>query len=263
MAVTVVRKRSPRAPVISLREAVDRVAKVYEKEGRHAATADIVAQHLGYKSADNGAAKQLIATLGYYGLLERPSEGMLAVSKSFEEYTFAPSNHLRANIIQNWLTTPGVFAELREKFPDRLPSEASLKYELIQRGFKPAAADECLAAFLESVQYVEHTKGTASELNATTAADRQAVTATTEASSEAIDDQSAINALPQAHDLGKPATHTSTPMDSSEEQGSDRIPVRLAGGRRAWLVIPSPFYTADKRRLVSQIELLLTDDDDE
>ena len=44
--------------------------------------------------------------------------------------------------------------------------------------------------------------------------------------------------------------------------GYDRIPVRLNGGRRAWLEIPTPFYLADKKRLNAQIELLLTEDEE-
>jgi hypothetical protein len=45
--------------------------------------------------------------------------------------------------------------------------------------------------------------------------------------------------------------------------GTDRIPVRLGGGRRAWLEIPVPFYEADKKRLKSQIDLLLTEDEED
>ena len=45
--------------------------------------------------------------------------------------------------------------------------------------------------------------------------------------------------------------------------GFDRIPVRLAGGRRAWLEIPTPFYAADKLRLKAQIDLLLTEEEEE
>ena len=48
-------------------------------------------------------------------------------------------------------------------------------------------------------------------------------------------------------------------MDDGE---LDRIPVRLPGGRRAWLSIPTPFYAADKERLKAQIDLLLTEEDE-
>ena len=50
------------------------------------------------------------------------------------------------------------------------------------------------------------------------------------------------------------------PLDCSDE--IDQIPVRLSGGRRAWLVVPIPFYTADKSRLKAQIDLLLAEDEE-
>lgn len=255
MAITV-RKRSPRAPSMSLMEAVDRASKVYEKDGLHPASADIVAQHLGYKSADNGTAKKAIASLGYYGLVERPSDGMLAVTKSVQEYKFAPSEELRTQILRKWLLTPGVFAELLEKFQDRLPSDASLKYELIQKGFSPDAADECLTAFLESVAYVQSQSSNFDVETPKAAGD------TTNASIEAVDDERGGDSTTRHSESGTRPTATATTRDMAEDEDSDRIPVRLAGGRRAWLVIPSPFYVADKRRLISQIDLLLADDDE-
>ncbi|HQT32893.1 MAG: hypothetical protein ACYC39_13025 [Thiobacillus sp.] len=261
MAITVVRKRSPRAPLISLKEAVDRADKVYEKEGRHAATADIVAEHLGYKSADNGAAKQTIATLGYYGLLERPAEGMLAVTKSLEEYKFEPSEKVRTEILRKWLVTPGVFGELLEKFPGRLPSDASLKQELIRKGFKQAVADEYLAAFLESVKFVSQAEGAVPALKSTEPEDHKTAPVMVGSSVDAVADQNMSETTTRRSGPGLRTTPIGT-RDTLVDEDSDRIPVRLAGGRRAWLVIPSPFYEADKRRLISQIELLLTNDDE-
>lgn len=263
MAIEIVRKRSPRAPIISLKEAVDRISKVYEMEGRHPAAADIVAQHLGYKSADNGAAKQLLASLGYYGLTERPAEGMLAVAKSVEEFKYAPDEEHRAGILRKWLATPGVFSDLLQKFHGRLPSAASLKFELINKGFNPVTADECLKAFMESVDYVEKaTPRTAAESSATDSppgkpADEAATKPSTDAGSE--QNQAAATGA-----LGTPASGTTAPTaEPVGDQDSDRIPVRLPGGRKAWLVIPSPFYAADKQRLIAQIELLLTKEDEE
>jgi hypothetical protein len=242
--------------LLPLKEAVERASKVYEKESLHPASADIVAQHIGYKSADNGAAKRVLAALGYYGLLERPSDGMLAVNKSIQEYKFAPSEDLRNQILRKWLMTPGVFAELLEKFPDRLPSDASLKYELIQKGFTPDTADECLTSFLESVQYVQ-------SLSPNFAAEpSKAGAEPTDASIEATDDQRGADSTASRSEYGTRPAATASTRDVVEDEDSDRIPVRLAGGRRAWLVIPSPFYAADKRRLISQIDLLLTDDDE-
>lgn len=259
MKTSTPRTRSPRAPLISLKEAVDRIEKIYAIEGRHPASADIVAQHLGYKSSENGAAKRILAGLGYFGLLERHSVGMLGVTKSFEEFKFAPSNKLRAEILQKWLTTPGIFGELREKFQGKLPSDASLKFELIQRGFKPAAAEECLSAFVESVQYVTQVQPETPDVE-----ENVEETLNTEKDTDAeesIKSGSELLVTKSQSNEHKARTNTLA-QDIDENEISDRIPVRLAGGRRAWLVIPSPFFTADKRRLISQIELLLTNDEE-
>lgn len=254
MAVTIVRKRSPRAPATSLQEAMDRVSKIYEKDGLHPANVNIVAQHLGYKSADNGAAKQALATLRYYGLVERISDGVLAVSKNFEEFKYAPSEIRRAEILQKWLESPPVFAELLNKFQSRLPSEASIKYELIQKGFSPAAADECLTAFIGSVQYVEQfSESLKQDLNGSEVGSGAA-------ENEAVDvvvvEQVVVSATAKQAEPLLPA------KEIIGEGCSDRIPVRLGGGRRAWIEIPTPFYAADKQRLISQIQLLLADDEE-
>ena len=59
-------------------------------------------------------------------------------------------------------------------------------------------------------------------------------------------------------------SRTQPKMDDrvSESSDHDRIPVRLSGGRRAWLLIPNEFREADKARLKAQIDLLLTEDDE-
>lgn len=39
------------------------------------------------------------------------------------------------------------------------------------------------------------------------------------------------------------------------------IPIRLPGGRKARLIIPTPFYETDKRHLIKQIEIIVTDEE--
>lgn len=248
--------------MVSLKVCVERIGKIYDQEGRHPATPDIVCRHLGYKDAGNGAAKQALAALGYFGLLERSQGGRLAVSKSYEEFKFAPNEELKARILKQWLRTPTVFAELLEKFPERLPSEASLKFELIQMEFSSATADECLAAFLDSLQFANVTsdnlvpEGSSDKLSEANINEQNASQATVSVIADAgrAAQKQTQNAIDRTIERGQQAV---------EEENSDRIPVRLANGRKAWLVIPAPFYEADKRRLISQIELLLADDEQE
>ena len=235
----VARKKSPRAPSIPLDEALERALAIYDKERRHAAPTDVIAQNIGYKSANNGAALSAIASLRSFGLLEKAQDGKLAVSKDVESYKFAPTDDLKSQLRIKWLRSPGIFNQMLDQYAEALPSDANLRFDLIQRGFSPGTAESTLAVFKKSVEFAHYFESKPKALHVE--------------ESVAPDDE-LDNLSPPAPDRSRAPVH--------EPEGSDRIPVRLAGGRRAWLEIPTPFYEADKGRLIAQIGLLLTEDEE-
>jgi len=254
------RKKSPRAPSIALDEALDRALKAYDKERLHPAPTQVVAQNIGYKSANNGAALSTLAALRYYGLLDRPKEGLLAVAKEVESFRFAPNEELRNSLLVKFLRQPSLFSDLLEKYESGLPSDANLKYELIQRGFAPAGAECVLAAFKRSVEFAGFYERK-SDSPALAEAASEANLAFEEQKESAP--QVLGNSYPSqqlANEL-QPAI-AARPGLTGNDLDHDRIPVRLPGGRRAWLLIPSPFYSSDKARLKAQIDLLLTEDEE-
>lgn len=241
------RKKSPRAPSMALDEALERTMKVYEEERLHAAPTDVVAQHMGYKGANNGAALSALASIRYYGLVDRPGDGLLAVNKDVESYRHAPNDELRRSFLKRFLTAPPIFAELLDKYGGGLPSDGNLKYELIQRGFTPGSAAALVVILKRSVEFAGVHD---SESNSV---DTSAGTLNTLAEEPAF---SSVT-RPALISLIEPRG----PITSSVEEDYDRIPVRLPGSRRAWLLIPRIFFEADKQRLKAQIDLLLTEDD--
>jgi hypothetical protein len=238
----VARRKSPRAPSIPLDEAIERVSGIYDKERRHPAPTEVIAQDLGYKSANNGSALSMLASLRSFGLLEKAQEGKLAVSKDVETYRFAPTEELKSELRIKWLRNSQVFSELLDRCAGGLPSDASLRFDLIQRGFSPASAESTLAVFKQSVEFAKYFE----QQKPAPAVDR----------SVPLELEGRIP-LPESNSRAaeSPRVRDSDPMDV------DRIPVRLTGGRRAWLEIPVPFYEADKERLIAQIKLILTEDD--
>lgn len=239
----VIRKKSPRAPSMPLDEALDRAIKAYDRDRLHPAPSEVFAQNIGYKSANSGAAISAIASLRYFGLVERPSDGMLAITKSVESYKFAPDESMRQARLLEFVRQPALYDELLTKYDLGLPSDANLRYELIQRGFAPAAAESALLSFKRSVDFVGYFDRS----------DRAPVLAT-EVQSKQSDLQELTTAVPTAVFANR-----DTP---ALLEGEDRIPIRLPGGRRAWLVIPTPFYEADKDRIKAHIDLLLTQEDE-
>ena len=246
------RKKSPRAPTMALDEAIDRALKAYDQERLHPAPTNVVAQNIGYKGISSGSALAALASLRYYGLLERPGEGLLAVSKDVEAYKYSPSADLKRSFLFNFLRKPALFAELLDKFAAGLPSDANLKYELIQRGFIPATAASVVVVLRRSVDFAGYFNKVDDELVPDlpfTPEDRERVTPVV-----------SMNPMPLERVGG--SLDQTAPIATTEESLDDRIPVRLSGGRRAWLTIPTPFFAADKLRLKAQIDLLLTAEDE-
>lgn len=248
--VEALRKKSPRAPSMSLDEALARVMKVYDRERLHPAPTEVVAQHLGYKNANSGSAMSALASLRYFGLLDRPKEGLLSVARQVESYKFAPDEKLKRSLLLSFLKKPPLYNDLLEKYESGLPSDPNLKFELIQRGFVPQAAEPALAVFKASVAFADYFGGEFGN-----AVEEDAEVDSQDSFLAAIDSSS-------AEDKGAIASSSASRHEELDDPQVDRIPVRLPGGRRAWLLIPTPFYEADKARLKAQIDLLLTSEED-
>lgn len=239
------RRKSPRAPSIPLDEAIERVLRVYEKEKRHPTPTEVVAQDIGYKSANNGAALAVLASLRYYGLLERPEDGKLSVAKDVENYQYSPDDKVKRDLLLKWFRMPPVFADLLDRYPGGLPSDANLRFDLINRGFSPSAADSVISVFRRSAEFACPNELQGQRTNVPIAGE-----------------PSTVEPVPSEFS-GAPTSRTIASMlqpASELPDGTDKIPVRLPGGRRAWLVIPTPFYESDKARLKAQIDLLLSED---
>ncbi len=259
-AAVIPRKKSPRAPTLPLDEAVDRVMKAYDRERLHPAPTDVVAQNLGYKGASSGSALSALASLRYYGLLERPKDGYLAVTKEVEAFKFAPDEALKRSFLLNFLRRPALFSELLEKYSTGLPSDANLKYDLIQRGFLPASASEVVLVFRRSVEFTSYFDGAESDTQIKDDSSFPGQAPQVEAPLAAAPQESMPETRPAS---ASPSANSSQAPELTQEGEHDRIPVRLPGGRRAWLVIPTPFFAADRQRLKAQIDLLLTQDEED
>ncbi len=242
------RKKSPRAPSMALDEALERALRAYEKDRLHPAPTEVLAQNLGYKGANNGSALSAIASLRYFGLLERPSEGLLAISKDVETYKFSPDPAQKQAVLVSFLTKPTLYTDLLEKFQNGLPSDANLRFDLIQRGFSPQAADLALASFKRSVEFAGYFSGPHPP--------SMVIKPDAEIKETASPPSTASSAEPTARQALQPT------LRPEIDDATDSIPVRLPGGRRAWLLIPTPFFEGDKVRLKAQIDLLLTEDED-
>lgn len=246
-----VRKRSPRCPSIALEEAIQRIGDLYDKESKHAVAADAAAQGLGYKDAKSGAAKTMIASVSYYGLLKRGADGKLSVSSDFEKYKYAPDDDVKAKFINEWLKNPKVFGELIARYGDDFPSDAALKYELIEMGFKPDAAEDALNVLKRSVDFVKSQGGIALTVEAV--GDEEDIQDDCE---EVVEDKVVEERNP---DIGGQRGAAMPNLPASDFK---TVTIFLPEGREALLYVPRPFYKKDKVAIKRQLNALLADDED-
>lgn len=252
-----VRKKSPRAPTLALPDALERVEKIYTQEGRHPTPIEVIAQSLGYKSATNGSAAQAIASLRYYGLLERSKDGILAVTKDYENYKYSPDESQKQAYLIGWLRTPSIFSTLLDKYDGRLPSDGNIRFDLINLGFIPGGADAYVSVFRRSVEFARFYERASMPLEED---DQFTLPSTLEQPTGQQPEVAAVTQPQQPH-----VVHVAQAAAPVAAHNPDviRVPVRLPKDRMAWLELPIPFYEADKERLKAYIDMQLADDLDD
>lgn len=147
--------RSPSYPNMSLREAVDEVAKI-ESQYRSAPVDRVVAAKvIGYSSL-SGPANKALAALGSYGLLVSSGKGETRVTERARDILHAPSKEARAKSLADAAFEPELFRELRDRFVGiPVPTEDGVVTYLNRVGFNPNAVRPAAKAFLETMRYLE------------------------------------------------------------------------------------------------------------
>ncbi len=143
------RIRSPNYPQIELSEAIALVAQIHKKEGTNYATREVIAELLGYSSV-NGASEKKISAITAYGLLDRNSERELRVSEVAMRILHPESEREKSQALTEAATSPNLFREINEKWPDTPPSDASLRSYLIRNGFNQNSVDQVVSIYRAS-----------------------------------------------------------------------------------------------------------------
>lgn len=149
------RVRSPNYPSLSLPAALERVRSLQKVEGQNAMPRDAIAKQLGFGSL-NGASATMLSALNKYGLLEPIGDGEARVSDLSMRILFPdPDNpEEQQTALQDAALRPALFAEIREKWPERSPSDESLRSWLGRRGFAHSALKQVIQIYRDTVEAV-------------------------------------------------------------------------------------------------------------
>lgn len=146
------RTRSPRYPSIALSEAVKMARRIFNEDGMNAVDRESAVKHIGYTTL-NGASATALASLKQYGLTSDAGKGMLRLTALALDLLEPESESAHAQAVQAAAFSPDLFAALRERFPEKVPSESNLRAHLLRQGFTNAAVKAVVPAYRETCEY--------------------------------------------------------------------------------------------------------------
>jgi len=146
--------RSPNYPVISLKEAVERVAKLFEADGTAGSTRESAYAHMGYKG-EHGKSLGVLSALKKYGLTEEVNGSILLTQDAVDIVIQDGDKDEKEKAIRKCAMQPELYQRLWEEYKGRgLPSDATLKTKLVRDyKFNPRKVDLAISALKETLEY--------------------------------------------------------------------------------------------------------------
>ncbi len=126
------KRRSPRYPIIGLKDAIERLRALYEREGKAKVMREVAVKAWGY-TAISGPASQLISTLSQYGLIDKIGGKSIKIAELGLDILLPTSPQVREEAMKRCALRPSIFTELLAQYPDGLPSDDALRAVLIRR----------------------------------------------------------------------------------------------------------------------------------
>src|SRR5271170_7642360 len=102
------RHRSPNYPTVGLREAVARVRKLYEADGKAGAPAELAAVHIGF-AKPHGQALSVLAALKKFGLVSEVNGRWVPTQRAIEILNLQESDERRHSALQDAALSPDIY----------------------------------------------------------------------------------------------------------------------------------------------------------
>jgi hypothetical protein len=250
-------QRSPQAPFFNLREGADRTMRVYDLNGLNTIPKEAAYRAMGYGGI-SGASRRALAALLAYGLLVSRGEGKVQVNPDFQAMKLTTDPQQRASLLEAFLRQPLAYSAILERFPESLPSNDTLMHFLVvELRYREPTARDVIKSFRESIEYAGYTAGVGKVVPIGTA------TETSQAMPVRVVTGSAALQAGPAKVSGSGTVTAGAPPTLDPTAYDDAIPIRLKGGRKAWLTLPKPFRESDKPTLVAAMQSIVADDEED
>ena len=144
--------RSPGYPIISLKEAIEKIEQVYKRDYQNKVPRIVVAQHMGYQGL-NGKSLGVLSSVSKYGLLEGRGDENWVSELALQIIAHEQGSPEWAEAVTQAAAMPDLFVDLKGRFPAG-GSDAAVRSYLLTRKFLPAAVDIAIRAYRETMQLV-------------------------------------------------------------------------------------------------------------
>ena len=145
--------RSPAYPVIGLKDAIEKVQAIYNKDYQNPIPRGVAAEHMGYNGL-NGKSLGVLSALIKYGLLEGRGDNTRVTDLAVQIIAHPPGISERAEALRRAANQPELFQEIEARFPNSKASDQAIKSYLLTQKFIPAAAETALRAYRETNQLI-------------------------------------------------------------------------------------------------------------
>lgn len=233
--------RSPNYPAIGLRDAVEAVRAIYDKEKKTSVSGDVIAGNLGYSSL-SGNARTKISALKKFALLEGDERKGMRVSDLAVRILYPSGAKDQVASLQEAALAPELFQMLYNDFRDG--SDEAIRHHLINKlDFAPQGANQLIAAFRDTYAYAGLNL---KEYNNSETSDKS--------EAEDMHEQSQASSSSLITELGQRIIGP---------PHSWRWPLSVPRKVDAQLVLTGDFRKTDINRLIKQLEFLAESFDDE
>jgi hypothetical protein len=147
------RHRSPAYPTVGLREAVARVRKLYEADGKAGAPAELAAVHIGF-AKPHGQAMSVLAALKKFGLVSEVNGRWVPTQRAIEILNLPESDERRQRALRDAALSPSIYRQLVKAHQETgWPKNDVLESELVTyRNFNPNSVGDFVKDLKDSLE---------------------------------------------------------------------------------------------------------------
>lgn len=237
------KNRSPSYPVLSLKEAVEHVQLLFERDRFHDVSYNEVAQRWGYSPSSSNM-QRLVAGLKQFGLVEEVKHvNGRSIRLSYLGKRIALGSHSASEdyyaALKEALLNPSVYKKIWAKWQGDLPADEEItRYLVFELDFNPLSVDSFLNKYRDSIRFArQHSE---------------------RKKAPGIDvEQIRKNDRHLEKELARREASLVSEMKGSPAESEKRvlnIPLTLLGGGQATLSLTIPISEQDFTMLVSLIE---------